>query len=104
MAKMNNGSVSSVAFQVVKLMLVLINDMPRSGSTFSFNVVRDILTRRGSVTWFAADQVELGVLESGTENVIVKSHNPNALGIRLVQTGAMKGIALRQGCKLFERY
>jgi hypothetical protein len=73
-------------------MLVLVNGMPRSGSTFAFNIAREILTRRGSATWSASDQIETAVLGSTAESIIVKSHNPSVLGMRLVQSGAMKAI------------
>jgi hypothetical protein len=73
-------------------MLVSICGMPRSGSTFSFNIVREILSRRGTTHWEASDETEVVLLASQDKNVIVKGHIPNQFGQRLLQTGAMKGV------------
>ena len=46
-------------------MIVLIAGMPRSGSTFSFNVVREILLARGSVYQESCEDVIGAVGRSG---------------------------------------
>ena len=72
-------------------MIVLIAGMPRSGSTFSFNVAREILSARGSVYQEACDDV-LGVVgrSGGADHVLVKNHNLDEPSLALARAGAMR--------------
>jgi hypothetical protein len=56
--------------------IILIAGMPRSGSTFSFNVVREVLSARGSIYQEACEDV-VGVVgrSGGADHVLVKTHN-----------------------------
>jgi gamma-glutamylcysteine synthetase len=71
-------------------MIVLIAGMPRSGSTFSFNVAREILSARGSVYQEACDDV-VGVVgrSDGADHVLVKTHNLDEPSLALARVGAM---------------
>jgi hypothetical protein len=73
-------------------MLLAICGMPRSGSTFSFNIARELLERRGSVYFEPTEDIERVVATSATDNVIIKNHNLNHAGISLLKAGRMKGI------------
>lgn len=72
-------------------MIVLIGGMYRSGSTFTFNISREILAKRGGYTTSleAFDQ-PFSVTER--ENLIVKSHHPGRFLSDLVKRGDAKGI------------
>jgi hypothetical protein len=71
-------------------MIVLVAGMPRSGSTFSFNVIREILQRRGRVYYEACEEV-LGPLHrsNGAEHVVIKGHNFDAPALELARAGAV---------------
>lgn len=73
-------------------MIVIVGGMPRSGSTFSFNIVRELLLARGTVAW-ASDNVlpQPQVLEA-TEHFILKSHHPDPELLELMGSGAAKCI------------
>ena len=73
-------------------MLVSICGMPRSGSTFSFNIVREMLTHRGGVHSAASVVTDKIIGETSARHVIVKNHDVDALGVRLLEIGAMKGV------------
>ncbi len=63
--------------------------MPRSGSTFAFNVVREVLQSRGVVYHESSDDVVGAVLRSnGAAHVIVKDHDFDEASIQLAQAGA----------------
>jgi hypothetical protein len=71
--------------------VVLIAGMPRSGSTFSFNVARAVLIARGSVYQEANDDaVGVACRAAGKDHVIIKSHNPDEQSIALASAGAMR--------------
>jgi hypothetical protein len=69
----------------------LIVGMPRSGSTFSFNVAREILSALGAVYQEACDDV-VGVVgrSGGADHVLVKSHNLDEPSLALARAGAMR--------------
>jgi hypothetical protein len=72
-------------------MIVLIAGMPRSGSTFSFNVAREILSARGSVYQEPCEDVIGAVGRSGgTDHVLVKGHNLDAASLALALAGGMR--------------
>lgn len=74
-------------------MIVLVAGMPRSGSTFSFNVVREVLRARGTVHQEACDDL-LGALHrsSGADHVLVKAHSFDVQTLELVRAGAVRTI------------
>ena len=74
-------------------MIVLIAGMPRSGSTFSFNVAREMLSVRGSVYQETCEDV-VGVVgrSGGADHVLVKNHNLDEASLALARAGAMRVI------------
>lgn len=61
-------------------MIAIIAGMQRSGSTFSFNVVRELLETRGGVTVFSTDAFEEALNASvNSKNLIIKTHAPDHL-------------------------
>jgi hypothetical protein len=74
-------------------MIVFVAGMQRSGSTFAFNVARDVLRQRGSLyqeaTFEIAEQLEAA---QRAQHVLLKSHQMDRLGIALAQHGAIKVI------------
>lgn len=74
-------------------MIVFLAGMQRSGSTFSFNVVRDILARRGTVYQEAHPSAAAVVERSGdADHVLFKAHNTDGMTVRLVKLGAVKAV------------
>ncbi|MDQ7978074.1 sulfotransferase domain-containing protein [Paraburkholderia sp. SARCC-3016] len=73
-------------------MLLSICGMPRSGSTFSFNIARELLASRGSIYSEPTEEIERVVAQSHADSIIIKNHNVHESGIELLKTGAMKGI------------
>lgn len=74
-------------------MIVLVAGMPRSGSTFSYNIVRELLSRRGTVrTEHDFDFVSLVKHESQADHLVLKAHEADGLVCRLVGLGAIKAI------------
>ncbi|MGF6530556.1 hypothetical protein P3T20_001330 [Paraburkholderia sp. GAS206C] len=70
-------------------MIVLIAGMQRSGSTFSFNIVREVLLARGAVHQEATNQV-VEQLTADCDHLLIKSHEPDDLALRLVAHGAVR--------------
>jgi hypothetical protein len=59
-------------------MIAIIAGMQRSGSTFSFNVARELLEARGGVTVFSTDAFEEALNASkNSSNLIIKTHAPD---------------------------
>jgi hypothetical protein len=75
-------------------MIVFIAGMPRSGSTFSFNVARDVLLARGSVYQEAAPPNILQELARAgdAEHVLLKVHQLDDAGVLLARYGAARVI------------
>lgn len=74
-------------------MIVVIGGMQRSGSTFSFNIARDLLSTRGTVFQAPENSIINVVNRSGhSDYVIVKSHDLDDSSVRLVSLGAAKSI------------
>lgn len=72
-------------------MIVLLVGMPRSGSTFSFNVVREVLRRRGRVHQEACEDIIGAVHRSnGANDVLIKAHKLDATSMELAEAGAMR--------------
>jgi hypothetical protein len=78
-------------------MIVFVGGMQRSGSTFSFNVVREILRRRGGVYQEVSPHV-LGVVEQAAINVpqakhvIVKAHSIDEPSLAALRLGGIHAI------------
>jgi hypothetical protein len=74
-------------------MIVLVAGMPRSGSTFSFNVARELLLARGSVHQEATYDVA-GMLErsGGADHLLLKAHATDRATMALARHGAFRTI------------
>jgi hypothetical protein len=73
--------------------LVFIAGMPRSGSTFSFNVVRDLLRQRGTIYQESTANLLSAVERSGNaEHVLCKGHDADEVTLRLVELGVVKAV------------
>jgi hypothetical protein len=75
--------------------LVLCTGMPRSASTWSFNVIKQLLARvSGSMSAGFSDAIgePLQLHGQAFEHVIVKSHNPDALGRALIKQRACRTV------------
>jgi hypothetical protein len=70
---------------------VLIAGMPRSGSTFSFNVVREALQARGTIYREPTDDI-LGAVDrsEGAQHALAKAHAFDAPSLKLERTGAIR--------------
>lgn len=70
-------------------MIVFIAGMPRSGSTFTFNIARELLERRGTVYHEPHFSI-LSVLERSRDanHIIVKAHSADGTTLRLLSVGA----------------
>jgi hypothetical protein len=72
-------------------MIVFVAGMQRSGSTFAFNVARDVLLRRGSLyqesAFEIAPQLEAA---QGAQHVLLKAHQMDSLGLALARHGAIR--------------
>lgn len=73
-------------------MIVFLAGMQRSGSTFAFNVARDILRHRGTVHQNSGYDIPGQLAASNADHLLLKSHDMDALGIALTRTGAMRVI------------
>jgi hypothetical protein len=75
-------------------MIVFIAGMPRSGSTFSFNVARDVLRARGSVYQEAPPPNVLQELEKAgdAKHVLLKVHQLDEAGVSLARYGGARVI------------
>jgi len=75
----------------LRAVIILIAGMPRSGSTFSFNVVREVLSARGAIYQEACEDV-VGVVarSGGADHVLVKAHNLDEPSLALARVGAMR--------------
>jgi hypothetical protein len=72
-------------------MIVLIAGMPRSGSTFSFNVAREILSARGTVYQEPSADVVGAVRRSDSADyVLVKSRRLDEPSRALARAGVMR--------------
>ena len=71
-------------------MILVVAGMQRSGSTFSYNVAREILQPRGGVTTLATNSFEdVIALSSTTEHFIIKTHEPDMLTSQLLEKNAL---------------
>ncbi len=74
-------------------MIVFIAGMPRSGSTFTFNIVRGLLEARGQVH-HAPVESALAALEGAesADHLLFKGHATDDATLKLAKLGAMKVI------------
>lgn len=74
-------------------MIVFVAGMPRSGSTFSFNIVRCLLEARGTVYQEATGNI-LDALESagGHTHLLLKGHAADEITLGLIKLGAIKAV------------
>jgi hypothetical protein len=73
-------------------MIVIIAGMPRSGSTFSFNIARELLSARGSVTWGSDNSLPPDDALAASDHFILKSHHPDAAILARLAAGEVKAI------------
>lgn len=74
-------------------MIVFIAGMPRSGSTFTFNIARELLERRGTIYHEFHSSILSVVERSGNaDHLIVKGHSADAMTLRLLSIGAAQAI------------
>jgi len=74
-------------------MIVLIAGMQRSGSTFVYNVVREMLQRRGSLHAEALDDLPTVLSRGGAaQHILMKTHACDPLSIALARHGAARTI------------
>jgi hypothetical protein len=74
-------------------MIIFLAGMQRSGSTFSFNIVRDLVQPRGSIVQEARPDSLAAIARSGAADyVLLKAHAADDITIRLVELGAIKVI------------
>jgi hypothetical protein len=71
-------------------MIVLIGGMYRSGSTFAFNIVREILNANGIST--SLEKLEDAIELAEHPNLLLKSHTPDDLTSKLIKLGGVKCI------------
>ena len=72
-------------------MIVFIAGMQRSGSTFSFNIAREILLARGSVYQEPHPSIYSVIERSGNaDHVILKAHAVDDFTCRMAQLGTLK--------------
>lgn len=72
----------------IDLMIVIVAGMQRSGSTFSFNVVRELLSARGGVSVFSTNSLEEALQSERRINLILKTHAPDRLTNLLLERNA----------------
>ena len=74
-------------------MIVFVAGMPRSGSTFTFNIIRGLLRSRGRTHQAALESVLLALEEAGSaDHVIFKGHGADEITVKLVKLGAVKAV------------
>lgn len=74
-------------------MIVFIAGMQRSGSTFAFNVARDVLRRRGTLHQAAATDTLAQLIAAGdARHILLKAHEMDDTAIRLARAGAIRVI------------
>jgi len=70
-------------------MIVFVAGMPRSGSTFSFNVAREILSLRGTVYHeYSHTLTEVVARSAGADHILWKDHSTDEASMRLIELGA----------------
>lgn len=71
-------------------MVVVIGGMIRSGSTFSFNIVREILAQTGSVEISFANSIDSSVFSrADNQHFILKTHSPDEDILARIKNGSL---------------
>ncbi|HEX6705406.1 MAG TPA: hypothetical protein VF169_11650 [Albitalea sp.] len=73
-------------------MIVIIAGMPRSGSTFSFNIARELLQARGTTAWASDNSLPPQAERPRVDHFILKSHQPDPQVCNLISSGQAKAI------------
>lgn len=74
-------------------MIAIIAGMQRSGSTYCFNVARELLAVRGGVCTFATDNFDETLqLDGRAKHVLVKTHHPDQRLSSLIRNGTALAI------------
>jgi len=71
-------------------MIVIIAGMPRSGSTYTFNVVRELLLLDGDreTSWVTTNDFSGSMRDSSGKHLIIKSHHPDEIMRKLISLNA----------------
>ncbi|MDX8524482.1 hypothetical protein RFM68_08185 [Mesorhizobium sp. MSK_1335] len=72
-------------------MLVFVSGMPRSGSTYSYNVIKQALSRRGGVASVLSDR-RAQFTSGQTAHAIYKAHDADDELIAFVRNGSVKSV------------
>lgn len=72
-------------------MIVILAGMPRSGSTFAFNIVREALRTRGTVYHESSNDL-LGAIDrsNGADHVLLKTHELDGPSTELAKAGGAR--------------
>ncbi len=74
-------------------MIVFVGGMPRSGSTYSFNIVRELLTARAQTYCEATDSPRPVVTRGGQAgHIVLKGHHLDEPGQQMIRDGEMQAI------------
>ncbi len=74
-------------------MIVFVAGMPRSGSTFTFNIVRGLLEARGRLHQIPVESVLSAVEDAGSaDHLVFKGHAADEITIKLAKLSALKVI------------
>lgn len=75
-------------------MVVIIAGMYRSGSTFTYNIVRELLQADGKVDSYACDSFDELLLNPPSEHhIVIKTHQPCPLMTHLIKQQSIKCVA-----------
>ncbi len=73
--------------------IVVVGGMIRSGSTFSFNIVRESLALRGSVECASGNSIDNSILSrTGDQHFILKTHAPDEDILKQIKNGDLSCI------------
>jgi hypothetical protein len=74
-------------------MVVVVGGMVRSGSTFSFNIVREALAQKGSVDVASANSIDASVFaHSDNRHFVLKTHAPDPDVLARIKDGSARCI------------
>lgn len=74
-------------------MIVFIGGMQRSGSTFSFNIAREVLNQRGSVYQASVGSIlEASSSAADTDHLLIKGHTADEFTLNIIKYGAARAI------------
>jgi len=73
--------------------IVFVGGMPRSGSTFSFNVLRRLLEQSGSVHQVPTESIGQGLEQVGdAAHLVLKGHGADPVTLALIKLSAIKAV------------